>query len=92
VAFGWEYAGYVETTQIAPMVAGVVSSTATMIVVSLLTQRIAPVPPYIVEVMGEAATVGPIPKRLLAATDMSLAPEAAAVDAALARDEEARGG
>ena len=89
MAFGWEYAGFVESTQVAPMVAGVVSSTVTMIVVSLLTQRIAPVPPYIVEVMDEAATVGPIPKKLLAATDMSLAPEASAIDAALARDEEA---
>ena len=89
VAFAWEYAGYVEATQVAPMVAGVVSSTVTMIVVSLLTQRIAPVPPYIVGVMDEAATVGPIPKKLLAATDMSLAPEASAIDAALARDEEA---
>lgn len=80
----------VETTQMAPMLTGVVSSTVTMIVVSLSTQKYAPVPAYIHEVMDEAAVVGPIPKRLLAAADTSLGPEASAVDAAMnrgARDE-----
>jgi sodium/proline symporter len=88
VAFAWEYSGYIETTEVAPMVAGVVSSTITMFVVSLLTQKIAPVPPYILEIMDEAATVGPIPKKLLAATDMSLAPEASAIDAATSANGE----
>jgi len=87
VAFVWEFAGYVESTQIAPMVAGVVSSTTTMIVVSLLTQKIVPVPAYVHEIMAEAATVGPIPKRLLAASDSSLGPEATAIEAALNGDE-----
>jgi sodium/proline symporter len=82
VAFGWEYGGYVETTQIAPMLAGVVSSTTMMIVVSLLTQKVSPVPAYVHEVMDEAAVVGPIPSRLLAAADTSLAPEASAIAAA----------
>lgn len=83
VAFAWEHSHYVETTQIAPMLAGLVSSTTTMIVVSLLTQRIAPVPEHIRIVMDEAATIGPIPKELLAASDLSLGPEAAAVDRAM---------
>ncbi len=90
VAFAWEFGGYVEATQIAPMVAGTLSSTVTMIVVSLLTQKIAPVPAYVHEIMDEAARVGPIPPGLLAATDTALAPEAAAIDKALdngARDE-----
>jgi len=90
VAFFWEYLGMVETTQMAPMLTGVVSSTVTMIVVSLSTQKYAPVPAYIHDVMDEAAVVGPIPKRLLAAADTSLGPEASAVDAAMnrgARDE-----
>ena len=86
VAFVWELSGYVETTEIAPMVAGCVSSSVTMVVVSLLTQKIAPVPAYIKEVMSEAATIGPIPKVLLAAADSGLVPEARAVDAALGRD------
>lgn len=73
----------VETTQLAPMLTGVVSSTVTMVVVSLATQKIAPVPAYIHEVMDEAARIGPIPKRLLAAADTALGPEAAAIDAAL---------
>ena len=83
VAFGWEYFGLTEPTEIAPMLAGVVSSTVTMIVVSLATQKIAPVPAWIHTVMDEAAIVGPIPKSLLAATDTALGPEAAAVDRAL---------
>ena len=80
VAFVWENSGYVETTQLAPMFAGVVSSTTTMIVVSLLTQKIAPVPEHIARVMDEAATVGPIPVGLQAGADVTLGPEAAAVD------------
>jgi sodium/proline symporter len=83
VAFGWEVAGMVETTQMAPMTAGVACSITTMIVVSLLTQKISPVPESIREAMDEAAAVRPIPERLMAATDMSLGPEAAAVDRAL---------
>jgi len=82
VAFAWQYLDYVETTQIAPMLAGVVGSTVTMIVVSLATQKIAPVPSCIKEVMDQAAVVGPIPKRLLFAADDGLSPEAAAIDAA----------
>jgi len=86
VAFGWEYFGMVEATQVAPMLAGVVSSTTTMIVVSLATQKIAPVPAHIHAVMDEAAVVRPIPKALLAATDTALGPEASAVDAATRSD------
>jgi sodium/proline symporter len=83
VAFVWEYGGYVETTQLAPMFAGVVSSTTAMIVVSLATQRIAPVPDHITTVMDEAAIVGPIPGNLLASADLSMSPEAAAIDNAI---------
>jgi sodium/proline symporter len=85
VAFFWEYLGLVETTQLAPMLTGVVSSSVTMVVVSLATQKISPVPTYVHEIMDEAAVVGPIPKRLLAASDTSLGPEAAAIDVALGR-------
>ena len=87
VAFVWELAGYVETMQVAPMVAGVVSSTTAMIFVSLATQRIAPVPGHITEVMDEAAAVGQIPRQLLPSVDFDLAPEAAAVDALIKRDK-----
>ena len=91
VAFVWEVAGYVDSTEIAPMVAGCISSSVTMVVVSLLTQKIAPVPAYIEEVMSEAATIGPIPRSLLAAADSGLVPEARAVDAALARGDDHAG-
>jgi len=83
VAFFWEYLSLVETTQLAPMLTGVLSSTITMVVVSLTTQKIAPVPAFINEMMNEAANIGPIPKKLLAATDTSLGPEAAAIDDAV---------
>jgi sodium/proline symporter len=82
VAFFWEYLGLVDSTQLAPMLTGVVSSSVTMVIVSLATQKISPVPEYIHEIMDEAAIVGPIPKGLLAASDTSLGPEAAAIDAA----------
>jgi hypothetical protein len=85
VAVFWEVAGLVDTTELAPMVTGVVSSTVTMIVVTLVTQKIAPVPAYIHEVMDEAATVGRIPPRFLAATNSDLTNEAVAVDAALSK-------
>ena len=83
VAFGWEIAGMAATTQMAPMTAGVASSITTMIVVSLLTQRLSPVPAWVQEVMDEAAVVGPIPPHMLAGADFSLAPEARAIDAKL---------
>lgn len=85
VAFAWEYWGYVETTQVAPMLAGITSSTAAMVIVSLLTQTISPVPPHVREAMEEAARVRPVPRPLLAASDDSLGPEASVIDAALAR-------
>jgi sodium/proline symporter len=86
VSFGWEYAGLVETTQMHPMLTGVVSSTVTMIVVSLATQKIAPVPAHILEAMNVAGDIGPIPERYLAATEFSLAGEAAAISKALGED------
>jgi len=90
VAFFWEYLALVESTELAPMLTGVVSSTITMIVVSLATQKIAPVPAYIQQVMDEAAVVGAIPGKMLAEFDTSLGPEATAIDTATrkgARDE-----
>ena len=83
VAFVWEYYQLVDATQLAPMLTGVVSSTVTMIVVSLLTQKVAPVPTYIHDIMDEAAKLGPVPERFLTATDAQLTNEASVIDAAL---------
>ena len=88
VAFVWEYAGLVNTTQLHPMLTGVVSSTVTMIVVSLATQRISPVPPQVLDMMHAAAQVGPIPERYLAATDAGIANEAAAIGRKLQEGED----
>ena len=83
IAFVWEFAGLVTTTQIHPMLAGVVCSTTTMIVVSLVTQRMSPVPPQVLDAIDVASHVGPIPGRFLAVTEFDLTGEAAAVSKAL---------
>ena len=79
VAFIWEYAGLVNSMQLHPMLAGVVCSTVTMIVVSLATQKSSPVPPHVLEMMNVTEEIGPIPERYLATTDAGLANEAAAI-------------
>jgi sodium/proline symporter len=79
VAFTWEYAGLVPVTQLHPMLVGLVSSSITMVIVSLATQRIAPVPRHILDMLGDSAEVGPIPARYLAPVDTNISQEAAAV-------------
>jgi len=79
VAFIWEYTGLAITTQMHPMFTGVVSSTITMVVVSIATQKSSPVPPHVLEMMDTAAVVGPIPEQYQASSDMGLANEAAAI-------------
>jgi sodium/proline symporter len=58
VALVWEIAGLASPTSLHPMLAGLGSSTLAMIIVSLATQRVAPVPPHILAAMDEAARVG----------------------------------
>jgi sodium/proline symporter len=86
IAFIWEYAGLVETTQLHPMLTGVLSSSVTMVIVSLVTQKISPVPPHILDAMEEGAIVGPISKRFREAMDVTLTNEAAVIDKALNGD------
>ena len=57
IAFAWEPFGLVEPTGLHPMLAGVLGSTVTMIVVSLATQERSPVPAEILAAMEEAARV-----------------------------------
>jgi sodium/proline symporter len=66
LAFTWEPAGLDVASGLHPMLAGVMGSTAMMIVVSLATQKRSPVPRHVLEAMDEAARIGPIPKALLA--------------------------
>ena len=58
VALVWELAGLATVTSLHPMLAGLGSSTLAMIVVSLATQRVAPVAPHILAAMDEAGMVG----------------------------------
>ena len=59
-----------------PMLAGLIVSWLLMIVVSLATQKSAPVADHIIKAMDEAANLGPIPKEMLAKADFDLAQEA----------------
>jgi sodium/proline symporter len=79
VSFIWEFAGLVPVTQMHPMLVGVVSSSLTMYVVSMATQKSSPVPQEILAMMNDSAVVGPIPDHYLAAADINLTREAAAV-------------
>jgi sodium/proline symporter len=53
----WELTGVNEATAIHPMFAGVTVSAVLIVVVSLLTQRRAPVPEHVLAAMEEAAKV-----------------------------------
>ena len=76
VSFTWEFAGLAESTTVHSMLAGVTSSTAAMILVSLATQRLSPVPRHVVTAMEAAARQGGASGRLAARSDPSLATEA----------------
>jgi len=91
VAFVWEFAGLVETTQLAPMLTGVVSSSLTMIVVSLATQKIAPVPPEVVQAMNIAQELGPVPRDLINASDTAMSSEAMMISRELASHGDSKG-
>ena len=82
----------VESTQLHPMLVGVLSSTAAIVVVSLATQETSPVPAHIVDAMDESDRTRPTPKRLLAATDFTLSQTAQQVDRELRRKEEGSDG
>ena len=56
VAFLWQLAGLDAETGLHAMLAGLLSSTASMIVVSLATQRLAPTPSRVIGLMNEAAS------------------------------------
>lgn len=76
VAVVWQVAGLADTTTLHPMSAGIFASSVTMVVVSLATQKLAPVAPHILAAMEETARVRPIPKGMLAISDYALHPEA----------------
>ena len=79
VSFTWEFAGLVPVTQMHPMFVGVLSSSVTMYLVSIATQKSHPVPADIRDMMNDAEQVGPIPEKYFAAADMSLSREAAEI-------------
>ena len=55
VAFLWQSVGLEPTTGLHPMVAGLLASTSAMVIVSLATQRISPVPREVLRLMAEAS-------------------------------------
>ncbi len=72
----WQVASLTDTTTLHPMSAGIFASSVTMVVVSLLTQKLSPVAPHILAAMEETAKVRPIPKGMRAMSDYALSPEA----------------
>ena len=79
-AFFWEFLEIAALTTIAPMVAGVFSSTLTMILVSLITQNKYPVPIDILKLMEESAKIRPIPKNTIPDSKSTLSNEAIEIE------------
>ena len=68
-----ELAGSTDGIGFDPMVIGITCSTITMIAGSLLTQRSHPVPKHVREAVEETARVAPVPARMVAGEDTTLA-------------------
>lgn len=68
-----EIAGSTDGMGFDPMVIGIVCSTITMIVGSLLTQRSNPVPEHVRRAVEETARVAPVPARMTVGEDTTLA-------------------
>jgi sodium/proline symporter len=83
----WEVLGFVNTTTVHPMAAGIASSGVAIVVVSLLTARTAPVAPHILSAMDEAARLGPIPADMMRMSEFALRPEAAEISSFLREEE-----
>ena len=64
VAFVWQLAGLDAPSGLHPMLAGLLSSSAAMVLVTLATQRRSPVPQNILDLMTEAARPGPVPQTI----------------------------
>jgi sodium/proline symporter len=87
-AIAWETFALAEATTLAPMSAGIAASTVAIVVVSLATQKLAPVAPHILAAMEETTRVGPIPRRMRALSDFALRPEAEEIETLLRGDTE----
>ena len=87
-AVSWEVLSLAEPTTLAPMSAGILASSVTIVLVSLATQNIAPIRPHILAAMDETMRVGPIPEKMSAMSDFALRPEAEEIGSLL--EEEAR--
>ena len=57
---GWELLKLADTTTVHPMAAGILASSAAMLVVSLATAKAAPVAPHILAAIDEAARISPV--------------------------------
>ena len=79
VAFSWEYFGLVASTQMHPMFTGVLCSSVTMVIVSLVTQKLVPVPRDVIDAIDECARLGPVPADLAATFDAAMTHEASAI-------------
>ena len=76
VSFCWEYFDITSITTVAPMLAGIVSSALTMIIVSLITQSRYPVPNYVKDMIEESSNIRLIPKDMELLPDNAIATQA----------------
>lgn len=81
-----ELMGSADALGVDAMVVGILCSTATIVVVSLATRRIAPVPERVRRAVEETSRVGPVPARLALGEDPTLATQRPSVES-----EDARG-
>ena len=82
-AVTWEVMSLESSLSLAPMSAGLAVSSTTMIIVSLLTQKLYPVPTYVLASMKETKSLKAIPKAMLASSDFELRPAAGEIDEVL---------
>ena len=80
----WEMADLTTVTTLHSMFAGLCSSTVAIVVVSLATGHIAPVPARVAAAVDAAGAIGPGPTGAGSSSDLALSPEAAEIAAELA--------
>ena len=75
----WEFADLATVTTLHSMFAGICASTAAMVIVSLATRKVAPVPAHVSEAVREAAAIRRLPPGVGGSATFALSPEAAEI-------------
>ncbi len=76
----WEMTGLTESAGLDPMVVGIVCSTLGLVIGTLLSQHVNPVPAHIQEAVDETSNTGRIPARMLTGQNHALASQTGDVE------------